>query len=77
MNLKECERNHLTGSRQLTYADEKDKHVFMHCAGGCIAVTEDAFFDEWLGVFQLHGIKCALPTEFVLSMSAEAKEQSK
>jgi len=71
MRLRECERNHITGGRQLTWKDDKDKHVFMHCTGGCIAVTEDAFFDQWISVFKAHGIECLLSTEFVLSMTKE------
>lgn len=71
MNLKEYNRSAVTGERQLTYADHKDMHVFMHCTRGAIAVTESAFFDEHLGVFKLHGIECTIPTDFVLSMGKE------
>lgn len=69
--LMECERNALNGTRQLTFCNQKDRHIFMHCTEGCIAVTEDAFFDRHIEVFRAHGINCALPSEFVLSMRRE------
>lgn len=68
MHLIEVDRNKMNGKRQLAPSSPKDMWLFQHCTGGCIAVTEDAFFDKHMSVFKAHGINCTLPTEFVLTM---------
>ena len=73
MELIEAGRNRLNGQRQLAPARTKDLYMFMHCTGGCIMVTEDSFFEQHLSVFKAHGVKCTLPTEFVLSMRQGAE----
>lgn len=68
MDLIETSRNHMNGQRQLAPSNPDDMWLFQHCTGGCIAVTEDAFFDQHISVFKAHGVECTLPTDFVMSM---------
>lgn len=67
MLLVQVGNNPLNGLTQVAPNEKRDLNVFMHCTGGAIAVTLDAYFDNFMQVFEAHGVKIMFETEFVLS----------
>lgn len=67
MLLIRTSNNPLNGHTQVAPNEKRDMNVFKHCTGGAIAVTLDAYFDDFMQVFEAHGVKIMFKTEFVLS----------
>lgn len=67
MLLIQTSNNPLSGRTQVAPKEKRDLNIFKHCTGGCVAVTLDAYFDDFMQVFEAHGVKIMFKTEFVLS----------